>query len=1047
MPVDRLCAAAGLCRGDFMSGISSTTGLVSGLPTADIIAQLMAIEARPRDMLQEQVSGVQAVRTAFADLSARLLGLKNTTLRFDEPAFFRAFKANSSDSNVLTAVAGQNAVPGSFAFQVHSLVSNHGLISQGYADADTVPVGAGTITLEMGSGQLSRATDLDALNGGEGIRRGKIEITDRAGNTVEVDLTAVLTVDDVLEAINSHTAIDVRASASGDRIIVEDLNERTEAGSLMIRDLAGGHAAEDLGIATSVSAAAGGTLTIEGADVISLVDATLLSTLNDGNGVGRARTGADFIIQRDDGLRFEISLSGNIDDHTRLEVLNSGHGVRLGVIRVTTRSGDTAEIDLSEATNLGEVREAIEASGLDLDLTYFNSSNQHALQLTDNSQGEEVFKIEDVSGFAARDLGIAAEAEENSIIGNGIHRITTVGDVMRAIQYAYDEDAGQYNNGRTLATFSANGNGLVLASASVPRGFEVIAAADSTAAADLGILGRYENGNPPQGLPRDLIAGLNTVLLRSLNGGAGVTGGQIQFTDRAGASLTIDFSGAQTVQDLIDLINNQTAAQISASVNPAGNGIIIRDESGSVANLLVISDVTGTMAADLGIAGNHNASEVNSGNLQLQYISNQTLLTDLNAGRGTRTGQFRITDSAGGLHAVNITENQKTVGDILHLVNSSGGGKITASINATGDGILITDSSGGTEALKIEDMNGGFAAADLGIAAEADEGEDFIDGSFEVHLEIDADDTLADVAQKISEANRDLSAAVINDGSSTAPYRLSVNSLISGVRGRVLFDSGDTSLAMRTLVEARDAVVFLGAADAENPVVLRSGSNMLGDVLEDVTIDLVGTSDQVVDLSITQDTEAIAEDLHDFVDAYNEVLDRMDELSRFDAESLTRGVLFGDSTVDLVRGRLRSVVTGEFRGASPGVSRLSAVGITISSGGKLSFDEDKFREVYADDPEAVELLFTAEENGFGDTIETVLDDLTRSFDGVLAEKDSTLQSQEELLNDRIAAMEELLDLKQARLERQFQGLEQSLAILQGQQSALSMLQTQLGLGA
>jgi len=96
--------------------------------------------------------------------------------------------------------------------------------------------------------------------------------------------------------------------------------------------------------------------------------------------------------------------------------------------------------------------------------------------------------------------------------------------------------------------------------------------------------------------------------------------------------------------------------------------------------------------------------------------------------------------------------------------------------------------------------------------------------------------------------------------------------------------------------------------------------------------------------------------------------------------------------------------------------------------------------VYAENPEAVEKLFTAEETGFGDVFEEMLEELTRSFDGVLARQDSTLEGQEELLNDRITSMQGLLDRKQARLERQFVALESSLAALQGQQSALSLLQ-------
>ena len=1036
-----------------MSGISSGVGLISGLPTAELISQLMLIEARPLGFLQNRVSAIQAERTAFADLSARLLALKSAVTGFDEPDFFKVFRATSSHPNVLTATVGKEATLGSFVFTVHSLVSSHQLISQGFTDADTTPLGTGTISLEVGQGLLNPATDLEALNGGEGVRRGKIEITDRDGDSAEIDLTAALTVQDVLEAINSQTAIDVRARVSGDRIVLEDLNETAVGGSLTVRDLGGRHAAEDLGIAQSATAAAGEALSIEGNDVINLVDSALLSMLRDGNGIGRAVTGADFTIQRTvgDTFKFDISLSGNIDGHTHLNVLNNGNGVRLGVVHITTRDGTSAEVDLSGATNLQDVVDAIGASGLDVGVTFFNSSSKHALQLKDNTTGPPtgedqeapVFRIEDVSGFAARDLGMAAEAEDGSIIGNGIHRVTTIGDVMRAVRYAYDEQAGEYNNGRVLADFSANGNGLVLGSTGTPRDFEVIAGADSTAAADLGIVGSYVNGIPPDGAHHDLIAGLNTVMLRSLHGGAGLTTGVVRFSDRASGAVEIDFTGAQTVQDLVDLINREAAAggaRLLASVNPVGNGLIIRDESGATANPLEIADVTGTMAADLGIAGSYDADQAGSGNLQLQYISEQTLLADLNNGRGVRTGQFRITDGNGQVHAVKVTESQKTVGDILRLINAAGE-NITASINATGDGILITDSSGGVAGpLKIEDQDG-FAAKDLNIVGQAQEGETAIDGSFEVHIQVDADDTLQDVVEKINQAGADFSAAAINDGSDISPYRLVVNSQVSGVRGRLILDGGTTGLGMETLAEARDAVVFFGGSDAENPLVLRSSSNTLSDVIEGVTLNLQNPSDEPVDLAVTQDLDTIVDHINGFVEAYNEVIDRIDELTSFDSETLSRGVLFADSTVAQVENRLFRSVTGAFENTSTAVSRLSSIGISGSAGGHLSFDQDKFREVYAESPEAVEQLFTTEETGFGDVFEEVLDDLTDSIDGLIPSKDSALEKQEEMLRDRMEHMQELLDLKQARMERQFAGLESALAILQGQQTALTSLQT------
>ena len=1024
-----------------MSGISSSVGLISGLNTADLISQLMAIESQPMELLQDRVDVISAERTAFMDLSARLLSLKNTIQGFAEAEFFQNFRATSSNTDVLTAVAGENATLGSFGFQVHSLVANHSLISQGFADADSTPVGAGTITLEMGNGFLNPATDLELLNGGDGVRRGKIEITDLAGNSAKIDLTAVLSVEDVLEAINSQTAINVRAGVSGDRIVLEDLNTSDPVGSLAVRDLAGGHTAQDLGIAKSSTAGL-----IEGEDVIDLVDSTLLSTLNDGNGVGRSVAGADFTIRRDDGASFDISLSGTIDEHSRLEVLNNGNGVRLGVIRITDRTGATADVDLSAATNLGDVADAIEGAGLDVDVTYFNSSSKHALQLKDNSTGDGVFTIEDVSGYAARDLGLTTEADEGSLIGNSIHRITTVGDVMRAIKYAYDETAGEYNDGRILVNISESGNGLVLGSVGVPRGFEVLAGEDSTAADDLGITGRYEGGVPPETASRDLIAGLDTVLLHSLNGGKGITTGNVQFTDRAGASVQIDFAGAQTVQDVISLINSQAAdagVQISASVNPVGNGIIIRDESGSTANALAITDVSGTMAEDLGIAGTYASDRADSGNLQLQYVSGRTLLSSLNNGKGVRTGQFQITDSAGHVRRINITDNQKTVADVLRLINAASDDWV-ASINETGDGILITDNSGGAGTLTIEDLDGGYAAADLNIAGEADEGETTIDGSFEIRIDIDADDTLQDVSDKINQLGADYSAAVINDGSPVAPYRLSVNSLVSGLRGRILLDQGDTGLSVDTLVEARDAVVFFGGSDAQTPIVLRSSTNTLNDLLEGVTIDLVGTSDEPVDLSVTQDVDSIVEDLDAFVSAYNNVIDRIDDLTSFDDETYERGILFGDSTVNTIERRIYTAVTQAYDTGSEAITRLSTIGITIGDGGHLSLDETKFRESYAENPEAVEELFTAEDTGFGTIFDEVLDELTRSTDGTLARKDASLESREDLLNDRIDTLQILLDRTQERYERQFTALETALASLQSQQSALTTLESLIG---
>ena len=55
----------------------------------------------------------------------------------DDPDFLRAFTASSSNENAILASASSAASPGTYTFQVHSLVMTHQMISGGFADADS----------------------------------------------------------------------------------------------------------------------------------------------------------------------------------------------------------------------------------------------------------------------------------------------------------------------------------------------------------------------------------------------------------------------------------------------------------------------------------------------------------------------------------------------------------------------------------------------------------------------------------------------------------------------------------------------------------------------------------------------------------------------------------------------------------------------------------------------------------------------------------------------------------------------------------------------
>ncbi|MCH7721421.1 MAG: SRPBCC domain-containing protein [Planctomycetes bacterium] len=86
-----------------MSGISSSVGVVSGLPTEDIINQLMLIESLPLFRLQDRVAVLEAQRSAINDLLSSVLGIQTAIGQFGDLALFRHFNATSSDPTILTA--------------------------------------------------------------------------------------------------------------------------------------------------------------------------------------------------------------------------------------------------------------------------------------------------------------------------------------------------------------------------------------------------------------------------------------------------------------------------------------------------------------------------------------------------------------------------------------------------------------------------------------------------------------------------------------------------------------------------------------------------------------------------------------------------------------------------------------------------------------------------------------------------------------------------------------------------------------------------------
>ncbi|MBI5863302.1 MAG: hypothetical protein HZB38_02070, partial [Planctomycetes bacterium] len=580
-----------------MGTIFSGVGLISGLDTQAIVDRLIAIEGRPRDLLRTRVSNLGAQKAALLDISARISAMLSRLTSLSQRGSFQTNSAASSDPTVLSATVGDGAPPGAYSFLVRSLATTQQVVSRGFAST-TAPLGAGTLTVESARARANTRTRLDELNGYAGVQRGSFELVDASGARKTIAIGDAVTLGDVVERINS-AGINVRAAVRGDKLVLTE----TTGGTLQVREIDDGRTAADLGFGAGHTYSTSGR--IEGSDLIRLSNATPLSALNDGNGVRAGRGGGDFSIN---GMN--VDLSGLLMVSTRLERLNHGSGVNLGRIRITTYDADdhaiAHEIDLTGMHSIGEVKNAIEGSGARVSVAVtgekliINNTTQ-----TDNKR----LVIEDVAGTAARDLGIAGSADARINGGRVLYNDTSA-DLLAAINYADTSD------GTIRASFQ--GARLVIeagASATLTR------LNDSKALFDLGFEEGAQSGTTES---KRLLAGIDSVLLRTLNGGRGVDAGVVSI-GMNGQTVLADLDGSESLQDVVDRMNDAIqSAGMAAEVayDATGTRLVARSLDGVTA--VSIADQYGSFAQTFGL--NQSAANVRGANVQRRWISENTAL-------------------------------------------------------------------------------------------------------------------------------------------------------------------------------------------------------------------------------------------------------------------------------------------------------------------------------------------------------------------------------------------------------------------------------------
>ncbi len=835
-----------------MAQIQSNIGIITGMAIGDTVDSLMALSARPREMLAARTQKLANEQIAVTELSAYLYAVKLVSDNLGKPDLFDARDATSSNESVIAASVSGRPPEGVYHFTSVRAVQNHQFLSDGVS-SDTEPLGGGTMSFRFGD-NVQPSISLDRFGGGNGVRRGQIRLTDRSGASAQIDLSTVQTVDDVLNAINDDIRINVTAVAHKDGFRLID-NTGQSVSNLMVQEVSGGTTAASLGL-DGINVAGP---TADSRDMIWLDRDIRLDDLNDGNGVGLDDVyPSDFTYQLRDGT------TGSVD--------------------FSPRSGSTVDKDLT----LGDVLDRINA---------------------------------------------AAPDKLHAEIAPGGDRliVTDLTDDLPSVPV--DEQLG----------------------------FSISSAFGSDALKDLGLGGQAVDGVI---VGRRILGGTQSVLLSTLNGGRGYGRlGSLELTDRSGNSDTVDLSAAETLEDVIAIVNEADVA-ILARVNQAKNGIQLIDQSGMYAGNLIVANGDGETdtAVKLGIAVDADVQSVSSGDMHLQVVNENTRLADLGGGQGVASGNFTIFSSVGRAGKIDLAGGDiETLGDLMAAIDRLGI-RVTAEINDTGDGILIRDlDNAGTQMRIVE--GDATTAADLhllgGVTEIERDGRTFkvVDGSMTQTIVLEEGESLDDLRKKINELAAGIRASTFNDGSNR-PYRLSLNSDRMGEQGRLVVDTSGLNLRFQETASARDALLVYGSPkNAAKGILVSSSSNKFAGVLPGLNLEIKDTSHQAVMIDIRRSDKDAVANVEAMVQNYNRFRETLNSLTEFNEATGETGLLFADSAALRLDVDLSRMLSGRFLGVGS-IQSLREVGLDLKSNGTLAFDSAKLSAQFAKDPDAVAKFFT-----------------------------------------------------------------------------------------
>ncbi len=229
-----------------------------------------------------------------------------------------------------------------------------------------------------------------------------------------------------------------------------------------------------------------------------------------------------------------------------------------------------------------------------------------------------------------------------------------------------------------------------------------------------------------------------------------------------------------------------------------------------------------------------------------------------------------------------------------------------------------------------------------------------------------------------SEENTDAIIQAINAKEGLNAFKNAEGKLVINSKTGMLTIKGEDALGKNSLkdlglnagmvqsYEASQDTLFMSknlqkASNSEftyNGVSITRPTNEVNDVISGVNITLEQTTEpnKPAIISVSRDNQAIIDSLKEFVKAYNELIPKLDEDTRYDADTKIAGIFNGVGDIRTIRSSLNNVFSYSVH-TDNGVESLMKYGLSLDDKGVMSLDEAKLSSALNSNPKATQDFF------------------------------------------------------------------------------------------